>query len=112
MSGNAPNQEATNLQKNPTGKSAWGFVLLALGIIALVGVALYFLLMPGALMVVEIVILAVVAIIAVIAIVFAIVVALAAIPVYAAKGEQTQSGVDYSLDDVQPVEGKSLDDKE
>ena len=35
-----------------------------------------------------------------------IVMALMAIPMYAYKGEQYQEGVDYSLDDVESVEGK------
>ncbi len=46
----------------------------------------------------------------VIAIVAYAIMLIIAVPMYIAKGEQVQEGVDYSLDDMKPVENSSSDD--
>ena len=100
-----------NMKKAKTGKSAVGFVGIAIGIIILIVAAVYALTQPGVLETVAsaavVIILAIVGIL----IIVGAVVALMAIPMYAYKGEQYQENVDYNLDDVKPVRESSFEDK-
>ena len=99
-------QNVTNQRKAGTGKSAAGIALIVLMVVVIVAAISYALMQPGVLESV-VTIVAIVAVVAVALIVIGyIVMALMAIPMYAYKGEQYQEGVDYSLDDVESVEGK------
>lgn len=99
-------QNVTNQRKAGTGKSAAGIALIVLMVVVIVAAIAYSLMQPGVLESV-VTIVAIVAVVAVALIVIGyIVMALMAIPMYAYKGEQYQEGVDYSLDDVESVEGK------
>ena len=104
--------EARNMKKAGTGKSAIGLVLVAIGAIVLIGLAVWALTDPAIFeAVMNVVIFAVAAIVVIILIIIGIMFIMA-IPMYAAKGEQYQDGVDYSLSDVKPVkESSSEDDK-
>ena len=83
-----------------TGKSALMMVLVAAIIIAAIA-ALF--LIPGALESVMIVIAVIaIAIVAIVAVVFLCMVVLA-VPMYVAKGEEYQTDISYSLDDVESV---------
>lgn len=103
--------EVRNQRKAKTGKSALGLVGLAVVIIVVIVAAAWALSQPGVLEDVLYVVAIIIVAIVVIAVVAYAVYALVAIPMYALKGEQYQEGVDYSIEDVKPVEGKSLDDK-
>ena len=100
-----------NMKKAKTGKSAWGFVGIAIGVILLIVAVAYALSQPGVLETVAtaaaVIILAVVGIV----IIIGAVIALTAIPMYAYKGEQYQENVDYSLDDVKSVKESSSEDR-
>lgn len=99
-----------NMKKAGTGKSALGMVLIAIGIIAIIAAVVWALMQPGALeAVANIAIIAILVIFGII-IIFYAVVALAAIPIYAKKGEQYQEGIDYNMDDVKPVKESSSED--
>ncbi|MGN0099124.1 MAG: hypothetical protein ACI38Y_07350 [Candidatus Methanomethylophilaceae archaeon] len=100
-----------NIKKAKTGKSALGFVGIAIGVVLLIVAAAYALMQPGVLETVASA--AVVIILAIVGILFIVgaVVALMAIPMYAYKGEQYQENVDYNLDDVKPVRESSSEDK-
>ena len=80
--------EVRNMKKTGTGKSAIGLVLVGIGIVALIGLIIWFLTVPGVLE----------------SLLFI------ALPMYAYKGEQYQEGVDYSLSDVKPVKESSSED--
>ena len=99
-----------NMKKAKTGRSGLGLVILGVAIITLIVAAVWILTQPGVLStVLNVVILAVAVIVAIMAIVYAVI-AIVAVPVYVAKGEQYQEGVDYDLDDVEPVTESSSDD--
>ncbi len=99
-----------NMKVAKTGKSALGLVLIAIGVIALIAVCAWALTQDGVLdAVVNILVIAIVVIVAIAIIIYAVVF-LAAIPVYAMKGEQYQEGIDYDIDDVKPVKESSSDD--
>ncbi|MBE6514355.1 MAG: hypothetical protein II933_07085 [Candidatus Methanomethylophilaceae archaeon] len=99
-----------NMKKAGTGKSALGLVLVAVGIIAIIAAVVWALMQPGVLEeVVNIAVIAILVIFGIVIIIYAVV-ALAAIPVYAMKGEQYQEGIDYNMDDVQPVKESSSED--
>lgn len=104
--------DATNLKKAGTGRSALGLIGLVVLIVAVIAVAAWALMQPGVLENVLIVVGLVLLAIVIIAIAVYAVIALSAIPLYAMKGEQYQENVDYSIEDIDPVEGKSLDDKD
>jgi prepilin signal peptidase PulO-like enzyme (type II secretory pathway) len=105
--------EATNVKKAGTGKSGLGMILLAIGVIALIGVIIWVLTNPDILAATLTLIIVIVIAIVIIALIIAGIMMIIAIPVYVAKGEQYQEGVDYKLDDVKPVkESSSEDDKE
>jgi hypothetical protein len=99
-----------NMKKAGTGKSALGLVLIAIGIIAIIAAVVWVLMQPGALETLANVAIVAILVIFGIIIIFYAVVALAAIPLYAMKGEQYQEGIDYSMDDVQPVKESSSED--
>lgn len=99
-----------NMKKAGTGKSAIGLVLIAIGIIAIIAAIAWALTQPGVLEEVVNILVIVVLIIIGAAIIIYAVVALAAIPVYAMKGEQYQEGIDYNMDDVKPVKESSSED--
>lgn len=98
------------MKKAGTGKSALGLVLVAVGIIAIIAAVVWALMQPGVLEeVVNIAVIAILVIFGIVIIIYAVV-ALAAIPVYAMKGEQYQEGIDYNMDDVKPVKESSSED--
>ncbi|MBR4685437.1 MAG: hypothetical protein IKP04_02790 [Candidatus Methanomethylophilaceae archaeon] len=98
--------EVRNMKKTGTGKSAIGLVLVGIGIVALIGLVIWFLTVPGVLESLLFIALAIVVIVAIIAGIICII----ALPMYAYKGEQYQEGVDYSLSDVKPVKESSSED--
>ncbi len=101
------------MKKAGTGKSAIGLVLVAIGVIALIALAVWALTNPDVLSTLVTLVIVIVAVIVLIAIIIVGAMFILAIPMYAAKGEQYQDGVDYSIDDVKPVkESSSEDDKE
>lgn len=103
--------EAKNLRKAPTKKSGLGLLALAVLIVAVVIAAAWILSLPGVMDKVLYIALVAVAAIAIVCIGAYALLALAAVPYYMAKGEQYQENVDYSLNDVDPVEGKTLEDR-
>jgi hypothetical protein len=102
--------EADNVRRKGTGKTGLALIAIAIGIIALIGLAVYALMIPGVLESVATIVAIVVAAIVVIGIIIYGVILLAAIPVYMAKGEKTQTTGNYNLEDVKPVENSSSDD--
>ena len=91
-----------------TGKSALMMVLVAVIIIAALA-ALF--LIPGALESVMIIIAVIaIAVLAIAAVIFLCMVVLA-VPMYAAKGEEYQTGISYDLDDVKSVKETSSEEK-
>lgn len=103
--------QVTNQRKAGTGKSAVGIAVIILMIIVIVAAIAYALMQPGVLESL-VTIVAIIAVVAVALIVIGyIAMALMALPMYAYKGEQYQEGVDYSLDDVEPVKGKDSKDE-
>ena len=104
--------QVTNQRKAGTGKSAVGIAVIVLMIIVIVAAIAYALMQLGVLESL-VTIVAIIAVVAVALIVIGyIAMALMALPMYAYKGEQYQEGVDYSLDDVEPVNGKDSKDEE
>ena len=91
-----------------TGKSALMMVLVV-AIIAAAIAALF--LIPGALesLVIVIAVIAI-AIVAIVAVIFLCMVVLA-VPMYVAKGEEYQTDVSYSIDDVESVKETSSEEK-
>ena len=85
--------------------------MVAIIIVAIVAAA-WLLMQPGVLENIVYALAIIVAAIIVIAIVAYVAMALIAVPMYAYKGEQYQEGVDYNLDDVNPVEGKEDKDEQ
>jgi hypothetical protein len=97
-------------QKVKTGKSGLGILLIVAGVIAIIALAAYALTVPGVFeSVVTIAIYIVVAIAAIAVIAYAAMLILA-VPMYMSKGDVVQTDVDYSIDDVKPVENSSSDD--
>ena len=91
-----------------TGKSALMMILVAAIVIAAIA-ALF--LIPGALESVIIVLAVIaIAIAAIVAVVFIFMVILA-VPMYVAKGEEYQTDVSYSIDDVESVKETSSEEK-
>lgn len=104
--------EARNMKKAGTGKSAIGLVFVAIGVIILIALAIWVLSDPAVLEAFMNLVLVIVGAIVVIVLIIIGVMFIMAIPMYAAKGEQYQDGVDYSLSDVKSVkESSSEDDK-
>jgi len=102
--------EARNLKKEGTGKSAIGLVLVAIAVIVLIGLAIWVLTNPAVLANVVMLIVAIVIALIVIGLIIAGVMMIIAVPMYVAKGNQIQDGVDYSIDDVKSVKESSSDD--
>ena len=91
-----------------TGKSALMMVLVAAIIIAAIA-ALF--LIPGALETTMIVIAVIgIAIVAIVAVIYIFMVILA-VPMYVAKGEEYQTDISYSIDDVESVKETSSEEK-
>lgn len=103
--------EAANMKKAGTGKSGIGLILLAVGVVALIALIVWALTNPDVLAATVSLIIFIVIAIVVIALIIAGVMFIIAIPMYMAKGEQYQDGVDYSLSDVKPVKESSSEDK-
>lgn len=100
------------MKREKTWPSAVLLVMLAVGIIVLIGVIIYAFLQPGVLeTVLKTAVVVIVALVAIAIIVYAVF-ALISIPVYAYKGESYQTDKSYSLDQIEPVKEKNLDDKE
>ena len=91
-----------------TGKSA----LMMLLVVVIIGVAIAALfLIPGALeSVIWVLVIIGIAIAAVVAVIFVFMVILA-VPMYVAKGEEYQTGISYSIDDVESVKETSSEEK-
>lgn len=106
----ATNNEVKNLKKAGTGKSALAMVAIGIAVIALIGVCVWILMNPDILQQLVMLVIIVVAVLILIGIIIAAAYVLLAIPMYVAKGEQYQDGVDYSLDDVKPVKESSSED--
>lgn len=99
-----------NMKREKTWPSAVLLVMLAIGIMILIGVIVYAFLQPGVFeTVMKMAFVIVVALIAIALIVYAVI-ALASIPMYAYKGESYQTDKSYSLDQIEPVKEKGLDD--
>ena len=95
-------------KRDGTGKSALMMVLVAAIVIAAIA-ALF--LIPGALdSVMMVLIVIAIAIAAIVAVVFICMVVLA-VPMYVAKGEEYQTDISYSIDDVESVKETSSDEK-
>lgn len=104
--------EAKNLKREGTGKSGLGLLLIAIGVIALIALIAWALTQDGVLETVLSIIIIVVVAIIVIALIIAGVMMVIAVPIYMKKGEQYQTNVDYSLDDVKSVKETSSEDKD
>ena len=95
-------------KREGTGKSALMMVLVVV-IIAAAIAALF--LVPGALeSLIWILVIIGIAIVAVVAVIFVFMVILA-VPMYVAKGEEYQTGISYSIDDVESVKETSSEEK-
>ncbi len=95
-------------KREGTGKSALMMVLVAAIVIAAIA-ALF--LIPGALdSVMMVLIVIAIAIAAIVAVVFICMVVLA-VPMYVAKGEEYQTDISYSIDDVESVKETSSEEK-
>ena len=95
-------------KRESTGKSALMMVLIV-AIIAAAVAALF--LIPGALDTVAwIIAIVLIAIVAVAVVIFVFMVILA-VPMYVAKGEEYQTDISYSIDDVESVKETSSDEK-
>ena len=103
--------DATNMKKAGTGKSGLGLVLIAVGVVALIAVAVWALSNPDVLAATVNVIIIIVAAIVILALIITGLMFLLAIPFYVKKGEQYQENVDYSIDDVKSVKESSSEDK-
>ncbi len=104
--------EAMKVKKQGTGKSALGLVLIAVGVVSLIGLIIWVLTNPAVLDATIMLALAIIVAVIVIALIIAGIMVIIAIPMYAIKGEQYQEGVDYSLSDVKPVKESSSEEKE
>ncbi len=102
--------EAAGVRKKSTAKSGLGILLIVVATVIAIGLAIYALTIPGVLESLASIALLIVGAIVVIAIVAYAIMLIIAVPMYIAKGEQVQEGVDYSLDDMKPVENSSSDD--
>lgn len=103
----ASKSEATNSRRVGQGKSALAMVVIVVMVIVIIAAVAYALTQPGVLeSVVTIAVVAAVIIVAAVVII-GVAVALIALPMYAYKGERYQENVDYGLDGVEPVEGKT-----
>ena len=95
-------------KREGTGKSALMMVLVAAIVVAAIA-ALF--LIPGALdSVMMVLIVIAIAIAAIVAVVFICMVVLA-VPMYVAKGEEYQTDISYSIDDVESVKETSSEEK-
>ena len=95
-------------KREGTGKSALMMLLVAAIVIAAIA-ALF--LIPGALdSVMMVLIVIAIAIAAIVAVVFICMVVLA-VPMYVAKGEEYQTDISYSIDDVESVKETSSEEK-
>ena len=95
-------------KREGTGKSALMMVLVV-AIIAAAIAALF--LVPGALeSLIWILVIIGIAIVAVVAVIFVFMVILA-VPMYVAKGEEYQTGISYSIDDVESVKETLSEEK-
>ncbi len=103
--------EATNMKKAGTGKAGLGMVLIAIAVIAIIALVIWILTNPDVLAATLTLIVVIVVAIVIIALIIAGIMFIIAIPMYVAKGEQYQDGVDYNLDDVKPVKESSSEDK-
>ncbi len=103
--------EASNMKKASTTKSGLGLLLLAVGIIALIGLIVWAMTVPGVLEATMTLIVFIVIALIVIALVIVGLTFILAVPMYIKKGEEYQEGVDYSLSDVKPVRESSSEDK-
>ncbi|MBR4503382.1 MAG: hypothetical protein IKP20_00085 [Candidatus Methanomethylophilaceae archaeon] len=97
-------------QKVKTGKSGLGVLLIVAGIVVLIALVIYALTRPGIFESVVTIALYVVIALAVLAVIAYAAMMIMAVPMYMSKGDVVQTDVDYSLDDVKPVENSSSDD--
>ena len=104
--------EDPSIKRVGTGKSALALALIAIGVVALIGLIIWILSNPAVLDATLMLAAAVIIAVVVIALIIAGIMVIIAIPVYAIKGEQYQTGVDYSLKDVKPVKESSSEEKE
>ncbi len=102
--------EAAGLKKRSTVKSGLGLLLIVVAAVIAIALIVYALMIPGVFESVVTVIIYIAAAIAIIALVWYAFTIIIAVPMYMAKGEQVQEGVEYSLDDVKSVENSSSDD--
>lgn len=103
--------DPNNVKTNKTGKSAIGFLLMGIAVIAvIVAVCLVFYYHPEYLQNLLWAVLIIIGAIVLIAAIIAVVMFLMAIPVYALKGEKYQSDMEYSIDDAKSVKETSSDD--
>ncbi len=101
-----------SVKKESTGKSGLAILLIAVVIIAVVGITAWILYSnPDILKNVLYVILIIIAAIVIIAVAIWIITALLAIPYYIAKGESYQDDASYNLDDVSSAGEVRSDDK-
>ncbi|MBR4226168.1 MAG: hypothetical protein IKR86_05260 [Candidatus Methanomethylophilaceae archaeon] len=102
--------EAAGLKRKSTAKSGLGILLIVAAAVIAIGLAVYALTIPGVFESLVSILLIVAGAIVVIALVVYAIMIIVAVPMYIAKGEQVQEGVEYGLDDVKPVENSSSDD--
>ncbi len=102
--------EAAGLKKKSTAKSGLGILLIVVAAVIAIALAAYALMIPGVLESVATIALIIVGAIIVIALVAYAITIIIAVPMYIAKGEQVQEGVEYGLDGVKSVENSSSDD--
>ena len=103
--------DASNLKKAGTGKSGLGMILLAIGVIGAIALLIWALTNPEILAATLTLIIVIVVALIVIALIIVGIMFIIAIPMYVAKGEQYQDGVDYSISDVKSVKESSSEDK-
>ncbi len=102
--------EAAGLKKKSTTKSGLGLILLVVGVVIAIALIAYALMMPGVLESVATAAIIIIGAIVAIAIIAYAIMLIIAVPMYMAKGEQVQEGVEYGLDSVKSVENSSSDD--
>ncbi len=95
--------EADNIERKKTWPTAAKLVLLSLVIIAIIALVIYAVTRPGVSVEIWKPILIIIAAAILIFIAVKILIAVLAIPVYIYKGEKTQTGGDYGLDDMKSV---------
>ena len=103
--------DASNLKKAGTGKSGLGMILVAIGVIGAIALLIWALTNPEILAATLTLIIVIVVALVVIALIIVGIMFIIAIPMYVAKGEQYQDGVDYSISDVKSVKESSSEDK-